>query len=321
MLTVIPGVANRNRFSRAFSRGKAMKTAAFVCAVAAFASTTNAFVGSLSSLPSQSRPMAVRRASSLRMANPTVPGLIKQTRELKLLSTAAKLGLLSKLEKAGLSLKDVEKLLPLVDENDLIGLAKGLGPDLLKVAPAALSAAPAALPLVASALSVPGEALFAAALASVAAGLALLLVLPHDSLPGVALETFLVIPLLFVLPAVCAVGGIALSGLKKGWLINNIASYKPAPSKPAPKSASSGAPAIGRGPAKAAKAVKEGPVAAVKSTAAKGRPAVNKAAKTATKAATKVAAKAEKAVKAAPKPKPIPKPKSTGNIKNIPKAL
>lgn len=57
-----------------------------------------------------------------------------------------------------------------VDENDLIGLAKGVGPDLLKVAPAALSAAPAALPLLAGALGVPGEALYLAALGSFAAG-------------------------------------------------------------------------------------------------------------------------------------------------------
>lgn len=57
-----------------------------------------------------------------------------------------------------------------VDENDLIGLAKGVGPDLLKVAPAALAAAPAALPLLAGALGVPGETLYLAGLASFAAG-------------------------------------------------------------------------------------------------------------------------------------------------------
>lgn len=57
-----------------------------------------------------------------------------------------------------------------MDENDLIGLAKGVGPDLLKVAPVALSAAPAALPLLAGALGVPGEALYLAALGSFAAG-------------------------------------------------------------------------------------------------------------------------------------------------------
>ena len=57
-----------------------------------------------------------------------------------------------------------------MDENDLIGLAKGVGPDLLKVAPAALAAAPAALPLLAGALGVPGETLYLAGLASFAAG-------------------------------------------------------------------------------------------------------------------------------------------------------
>lgn len=57
-----------------------------------------------------------------------------------------------------------------MDENDLIGLAKGVGPDLLKVAPAALAAAPAALPLLAGALGVPGETLYLAGLGSFAAG-------------------------------------------------------------------------------------------------------------------------------------------------------
>lgn len=73
-----------------------------------------------------------------------------------------------------------------VDENDLIGLAKGLGPDLLNVAPAALSAAPAALPILASALSIPGEALFAAALASIAAGVSRFSILyrPQYSIPS-----------------------------------------------------------------------------------------------------------------------------------------
>lgn len=59
---------------------------------------------------------------------------------------------------------------PTVDENDLIGLAKGFGPDLLKVAPTALKAAPAALPLLATALTVPGELLFVGAAGSFAAG-------------------------------------------------------------------------------------------------------------------------------------------------------
>ena len=57
-----------------------------------------------------------------------------------------------------------------MDETDLIGLAKGFGPDLLKVAPAALKAAPAALPLLATALTVPGELLFVGAAGSFAAG-------------------------------------------------------------------------------------------------------------------------------------------------------
>lgn len=45
-------------------------------------------------------------------------------------------------------------------------------------------------------------------------GAALVTVLPDDSVPGIALETFVAFPLLFVIPAVCAVGGFALTGLK-----------------------------------------------------------------------------------------------------------
>lgn len=66
---------------------------------------------------------------------------------LAMLLQASRLGLLSKLEKAGLTLRDVEKALPLLDEIDAIGLGQALGGDLLKVAPKALEAAPALLPL------------------------------------------------------------------------------------------------------------------------------------------------------------------------------
>lgn len=57
-----------------------------------------------------------------------------------------------------------------VDENDLIGLAQGAGPDLIKIAPKALAAAPAALPLLAAALDIQAGTLYTAAAASVGAG-------------------------------------------------------------------------------------------------------------------------------------------------------
>lgn len=46
------------------------------------------------------------------------------------------------------------------------------------------------------------------------AGAALVTVLPDDSVSGIALETFVAFPLLFVIPAVCGVAGFALTGLK-----------------------------------------------------------------------------------------------------------
>lgn len=45
-------------------------------------------------------------------------------------------------------------------------------------------------------------------------GAALVTVLPDDSVSGIALETFVAFPLLFVFPAVCGVAGFALTGLK-----------------------------------------------------------------------------------------------------------
>lgn len=45
-------------------------------------------------------------------------------------------------------------------------------------------------------------------------GAGLVYLLPDESLTGVALETFLAVPLLFVLPAVLGGGGLALSALK-----------------------------------------------------------------------------------------------------------
>eukprot|EP00904_Undaria_pinnatifida_P006229 jgi/Undpi1/2736/HiC_scaffold_14.g06114.m1 len=265
------------------------------------------------------RPALMRRASpsSVRMASEvTVPDLLKQTEQLKLLSTASKLGLLSKLEAAGLTLKDVEKLLPLVDENDLIGLAKGFGPDLLKVAPVALKAAPAALPLLATALTVPGEALFVGAAASFAAGAGLVYLLPDESLTGVALETFLAVPLLFVLPAVLGGGGLALSALKSGKLVNLLASISPAPSAQ-----------VAAAPVEIAVS---GPVAAVKkSSPSKSSPSKSSGRPTAVSGGGRPAAgpkapKAKAAPRPAPKkaaPKPAPKPKPVGNISNLPKAL
>lgn len=261
----------------------------------------NAFVGG------GMRPVSVRSSStaSVRMTA-TVPDLLKQTEELKLLSKASELGLLSKLEKAGLTLKDVEKLLPLVDENDLIGLAQASGPSLLAIAPAALAAAPNALPLLGAALAIPAEALFIAALGSVGAGLALVSVIPDDSVPDIAIQTFIAFPLIFVLPAVLGVGGFALNGLKNGSLVNLLTSSKPAA---APVSAPA-APMMSSAPVAAAAPISK--PSGGRPAAGGGRPAAAK--------------KAAPAPKAAPKPKPVPKAKPMpvvpkGNLSNIPKAL
>ncbi|CAM9985264.1 unnamed protein product [Scytosiphon promiscuus] len=285
-----------------------MRTIAFACAVAACAGGADAFVGSMR--PASS---SVRRAgaSGVRMAaDATVPDLLRQTEQLKLLSTASKLGLLSKLEKAGLTLKDVEKLLPLVDENDLIGLAKGLGPDLIKAlytAGLASFAAGTCLPLSRVVVGC-GLCLMRARQFEVLRRVGLVALLPDDTVPGVALETFVAFPLLFVVPAACGVAGFALSSLKNGSLVNFVTSYKPAPAS----SAASSSPA----PVKAVKAAKK---AVVKKSSGGGRPTA-----ASSSPAPKGKAKAKAAPKPAPKkaaPKPAPKPKAQGNISNLPKAL
>ncbi|CAM9848464.1 unnamed protein product [Discosporangium mesarthrocarpum] len=270
-----------------------MKITAIGCAVAAFTVGVEAFVG-----PVVARPSSLRQSRGMRMgAETTIPDLLIKTEELKLLSQASKLGLLGKLEAAGLTLKDVERLLPLADELDVIGLAQGLGPSILPLAPKVLDAAPSLLPILSAALSIPAPTLFAGAAASVAAGVAVIIAIPDDSVTNIALQTFLAVPLVLIAPAAFAVGGVVLSSLSSGALVSAVA----------PKGSSASAPAA------------SAPAVALPSTS--GRPVTS-----AKRAVVTVKAAVPKPKKVVAPRKPAPKVVSTkpappGNLKNIPKAI
>merc|ERR1711935_741999 len=90
--------------------------------------------------------------------------VLARVRELGLIEKTAELGVLSKLEKQGLTLEKTEELLPLLDQFGVLSLV-GNNQQLLinGVAPIAVEGAPFILPLVAGALEIGAPAFFAAA--------------------------------------------------------------------------------------------------------------------------------------------------------------
>jgi hypothetical protein len=86
--------------------------------------------------------------------------IVERIRELKLLKLTAESGLLEALEKKGLTLSGVEKLLPIIDDFGLLPL----------VAPLLIEPAPALLPLLASILRTPPSTFLYTGLALIAAG-------------------------------------------------------------------------------------------------------------------------------------------------------
>jgi len=110
------------------------------------------------------------------------------------------LGLLTKLEKAGLSLRDVAPVLVWAEDQGLVGAAGELNDDLLPLLPTLVTAAPLALPLLGAAISLPSFLFFGLAAGSVGAAVAVT-GLPDDSVSSVALQTFVAIPLATLFPA------------------------------------------------------------------------------------------------------------------------
>jgi hypothetical protein len=134
---------------------------------------------------------------------------------LNLLKATADNGILSKLEKNGVDLATLEKLLPVAEDLGLLSLAANNQQLLLNgVAPLLVEGAPLLLPLVAGALEIGPPAFFLAA--ATAAGLDVFLYSNNVEIPFVGLSAGFYLGLLLVPLSVVFAGlGVALAGTKK----------------------------------------------------------------------------------------------------------
>jgi len=135
-------------------------------------------------------------------------------RELGLLEQTAELGVLSKLEKQGLTLEKAEELLPLLEELGVLSLVANNQQLLINgLAPAAIEGAPLLLPLVAGALDIGPPAFYLGAAGL--AGLDTFLYTSGVEVPFIGLNAGAVLGLILIpLSAVLAVVGGALGNLK-----------------------------------------------------------------------------------------------------------
>jgi hypothetical protein len=141
--------------------------------------------------------------------------VIRRVRELDLLQATVDAGVLSKLEKNGLDLVTVEKLLPLLEEYGLLSLAANNQQLLVNlVAPLLVEGAPLLLPVVAGALEVGPPAFYLASAAF--AGLDAYLLATDAEIPFVGLSAGVFLGLILVpLSVASAAAGVALGSLKK----------------------------------------------------------------------------------------------------------
>lgn len=125
--------------------------------------------------------------------NVKVKELLESAERQRLLTAVAQSGLLSKAQKAGISLSKLEPLLEIIADNpDVLVLVEASGPDLLPILPTIVDLAPSALPLLAAAVSVPPPAIGAAGAAALAAAAAAVVSIPDDTVANVALQTLIV---------------------------------------------------------------------------------------------------------------------------------
>lgn len=96
--------------------------------------------------------------------------IVEKIREAQLLSLTVDSGLLEALEAKGITLSQIEKLLPLVDDLGLLTLVKNNKQLLINLAPLIIEPAPLLLPLVASVLNTPAATFQFPGLALLAAG-------------------------------------------------------------------------------------------------------------------------------------------------------
>mmetsp|Transcript_16846 Transcript_16846/g.46261 ORF Transcript_16846/g.46261 Transcript_16846/m.46261 type:complete len:223 (+) Transcript_16846:126-794(+) len=141
--------------------------------------------------------------------------VVQRVRELDLLQATVDNGILSKLEKNGLDLATVEKLLPLAEEYGLLSLAANNQQLLVNLAaPLLVEGAPLILPVVAGALEVGPTAFYLGAAAL--AGVDIALLVNDVEVPFLGISAGVTLGLLLIpLSAVLAVAGVALGSLKK----------------------------------------------------------------------------------------------------------
>mmetsp|Transcript_3963 Transcript_3963/g.12180 ORF Transcript_3963/g.12180 Transcript_3963/m.12180 type:complete len:184 (-) Transcript_3963:290-841(-) len=162
-------------------------------------------VGVATALRSPTMRTPTRGTVKMASADPyaSISTTLSLVEEKQLLSKVAKLGVLTKLERAGLRLRDVEPLLVWAEDNGLVGAIGELNDDLLPLLPGLVSVAPLALPLLGAAVTVPAVAFFGLSAASLGGAYAVTSI-PDDSIQSVALQTFLAIPLATLFPVLFA---------------------------------------------------------------------------------------------------------------------
>ena len=140
--------------------------------------------------------------------------VIRRVRELDLVQATLDNGVLTKLEKNGLTLSKIEELLPLLEQYGLLSLVANNQQLLINLAaPVVIEGAPLLLPLVAGALEVGPSAFYLAAAGC--GGLELYLILSNAEVPLVGLPADVVAGLLLVpLTLVSALVGNFLGSLK-----------------------------------------------------------------------------------------------------------
>lgn len=132
-----------------------------------------------------------------------------------LFEKVAELGLLSRLESAGLSLSTIVPLLKFANNNDLLGVLESSSADILPVIGAAVENLPVLLPVAQYALNMPPVVLPLIALASAAGTAAFVTVVPDDSVFSVTLQTIIAIPFGLVVPGIAGGAGVLLAKYKK----------------------------------------------------------------------------------------------------------
>eukprot|EP00547_Thalassionema_nitzschioides_P005880 CAMPEP_0194199252 /NCGR_PEP_ID=MMETSP0156-20130528/334_1 /TAXON_ID=33649 /ORGANISM="Thalassionema nitzschioides, Strain L26-B" /LENGTH=215 /DNA_ID=CAMNT_0038924123 /DNA_START=36 /DNA_END=683 /DNA_ORIENTATION=+ len=140
---------------------------------------------------------------------------LRRVRELDVLKTTVDSGLLSKLEKNGIDLVTIEKLLPVIEDLGVLSIAaENQQLSINALAWAAIEGAPFLLPVLAGALEIGPSAFYLAAAAT--GGLEAFFIASGTTLPLVGLDAGFYLGLLLVpLTVVLAVLGSALASVKK----------------------------------------------------------------------------------------------------------